>query len=88
MSTVPTLSPHADAATKSTPTGTVVSVTAPAGAPVRWRQVVLLTAGALALYGAFRALPTGTNLHSNDFNLQGKGMVELCDEYKKVFQIR
>ena len=87
MNTVPTPSPHADAATKSTPTGTVVSVTAPAGAPVRWRQVVLLTAGALALYGAFRALPTGTNLHSNDFNLQGKGMVELCDPANPQFVV-
>jgi hypothetical protein len=54
---------------------------------VRWRQVVLLTAGALALYGAFRALPTGTNLHSNDFNLQGKGMVELCDPANPQFVV-
>jgi hypothetical protein len=71
MSTVPTPTSQADAA--------------PASAPVRWRQVVLLTAGALALYAAFRALPTGTNLHSNDFNLQGKGMVELCDPSNPQF---
>ena len=58
---------------------------APVRPAVRWRQVVILTAGALALYGAFRALPTGTNLHSNDFNLQGKGMVELCDPANPQF---
>jgi len=54
-------------------------------APVRWRQIVLLTIGALALYGMFRALPTGTNLHSNDFSVQGKGMVELCDPANPQF---
>jgi hypothetical protein len=55
--------------------------------PVRWRQVALITAGAFALYSAFRALPTGTNLHSNDFNLQGKGMVELCDPANPQFVV-
>lgn len=48
-------------------------------------QIVLLTAAAAALYAGFRALPTGTNLHQNDFNTQGKGMVELCDPANPQF---
>ena len=51
----------------------------------RWRQILLLTAGAIALYVALRALPTGTNLHSADFNMAGKGMVELCDPANPQF---
>jgi len=75
----------AAAAPDATPVGSAVNVAAGLRPPVQWRQVVLLTAGALALYAAFRALPTGTNLHSNDFNLQGKGMVELCDPSNPQF---
>ena len=85
MSIEPSPLSNGETAPDSTPEGAALSAAAPASAPVRWRQVVLLTAGALALYGAFRALPTGTNLHSNDFNLQGKGMVELCDPANPQF---
>ena len=86
MSTVPTPSINTEAAAKKpTPAGAGLNLASPTSAPVRWRQVVLITAGALALYAAFRALPTGTNLHSNDFNLQGKGMVELCDPSNPQF---
>jgi hypothetical protein len=56
-----------------------------ASAPLRWRQIILITVGAMVLYVAFRALPTGTNLHSGDFNVQGKGMVELCDPANPQF---
>ena len=48
-------------------------------------QIVLLTVGAIALYIAFRLLPTGTNLHSADFDTRGKGMVELCDPSNPQF---
>ncbi len=54
-------------------------------ATLRRRQVLLLTAGAVGLYFALRALPTGTNLHSADFNLADKGMVELCDPANPQF---
>ncbi len=87
MSNLPTPSSNGEAVPASMPEGAALSPAAPASAPVRWRQVVLLTAGALALYGAFRALPTGTNLHSSDFNLQGKGMVELCDPTNPQFVV-
>ena len=46
---------------------------------VRWRQVLLLTAGAAALYLTLRALPTGTNLHNSDFAVPGQGQLEYCD---------
>ena len=54
-------------------------------APLRWRQIVLITVGAVVLYAGFRALPTGTNLHSGDFSVPGKGMVELCDPANPQF---
>jgi hypothetical protein len=53
--------------------------TASAGNAVRWRQVLLITAGAVALYFVMRALPTGTNLHNSDFNVPGQGQLEYCD---------
>lgn len=53
--------------------------------PVRWRQIAVITAAAIGLYAGFRLLPTGTNLHSQDFNVQGKGMVELCDPANPQF---
>lgn len=77
MSTVP----DQPAVPDSVPSGPAVTLSA----PVRWRQISLLTAGAVALYLAFRALPTGTNLHSGDFNVSGKGMVELCDPSNPQF---
>lgn len=48
-------------------------------------QIALITAGAVALYIGFRLLPTGTNLHSQDFDTRGKGMVELCDPANPQF---
>lgn len=53
--------------------------------PSKTLQIVAITAGALALYAGFRALPTGTNLHQVDFSTQGKGMVELCDPSNPQF---
>lgn len=54
-------------------------------APVRWRSVAFITLGAVALYAGFRALPTGTNLHQNDFSVQGQGAIELCDPSNPQF---
>lgn len=56
-----------------------------ASAPVRWRSVALITVSAIALYAAFRALPTGTNLHQTDFSVQGQGAIELCDPSNPQF---
>lgn len=49
------------------------------------RQIALITLTALALYAGFRLLPTGTNLHQNDFNVSGKGAIELCDPSNPQF---
>ncbi|MEI6861794.1 MAG: hypothetical protein WCL04_06025 [Verrucomicrobiota bacterium] len=51
----------------------------------QWRQVALLTLGALALYLTLRALPTGTNLHQLDFTVTGTGALELCDPANPQF---
>lgn len=50
-----------------------------------WRQTTLLTLGAVVLYAAMRALPTGTNLHSGDFRVAGAGALELCDPANPQF---
>ena len=55
------------------------------GQAVRSRQVLLLTAGAVVLYFAMRALPTGTNLHNTDFNVPGQGQLEFCDPANPQF---
>lgn len=47
--------------------------------PTQRRSVLLLTAGALALYLGMRWLPTGTNLSHMDFRVEGKGAIEMCD---------
>ena len=50
-----------------------------------WRQVVWITAIALALYVGFRLLPTGTNLHHLDFRVEGRGALEFCDPANPQF---
>lgn len=52
---------------------------------VNWRQALWITAGALALYGVFRVLPTGTNLHHMDFRVEGSGALEMCDPSQPQF---
>jgi hypothetical protein len=49
------------------------------------RQIVLLTAAALALYLVVRLLPTGTNLNHMDFRMTGKGALEFCDPANPQF---
>jgi len=55
-------------------------------------QILLLTAGALALYLLVRLLPTGTNLNHMDFRMEGKGALEFCDpanpQFIPVVQVR
>ena len=50
----------------------------------RWRQVVVITLGAMALYVVARRLPTGTNLSHMDF-LAGAGSIEFCDPANPQF---
>ena len=51
----------------------------------RWRQSLLLTLGAVALFVGIRRLPTGTNLSHMDFRAQGKNVIEFCDPLNPQF---
>jgi hypothetical protein len=51
----------------------------------RWRQSLLLTLGAVALFIGIRQLPTGTNLSHMDFRAQGKNVIEFCDPLNPQF---
>ena len=51
-----------------------------------WRQVALITMGAIALYVGFRLLPTGSNLNHIDFRTGGSpGSLEMCDPSNPQF---
>ena len=58
---------------------------APSGSLRAWRQAAFITLGAAAIYVGMRALPTGTNLHSGDFQVTGKGALEMCDPSNPQF---
>lgn len=49
------------------------------------RQVLIITAVALALFLGVRLLPTGTNLNHMDFRVEGKGALEFCDPANPQF---
>lgn len=49
------------------------------------RQVLIITAVALALFLGVRLLPTGTNLNHMDFRVVGKGALEFCDPANPQF---
>jgi hypothetical protein len=54
--------------------------------PRQWRQVALITIGAVALYAGFRVLPTGSNLNHIDFKTGGSpGSLEMCDPSNPQF---
>jgi hypothetical protein len=55
------------------------------GKGIRWLQVGLITAGAVAIYVTMRELPTGTNLHNADFSVPGQGQLEFCDPANPQF---
>lgn len=55
------------------------------GVPHAWRQIALITGAALALYAAFRLMPTGTNLNHMDFRVEGKNTLEMCDPSNPQF---
>jgi hypothetical protein len=49
-----------------------------------WR-VVRITIVAVALYGVFRILPTGTNLSHMDFRVEGSNVIQMCDPANPQF---
>ena len=51
----------------------------------RNRQIIVITAAALALYVVVRLLPTGSNLNHMDFRMEGKGGLEFCDPANPQF---
>ncbi|HUJ41961.1 MAG TPA: hypothetical protein VLW52_00015 [Opitutaceae bacterium] len=53
--------------------------------PREWRQIALITLGAVALFVAVRALPTGTNLAHVDFQVSGGNIIQFCDPANPAF---
>ncbi len=51
----------------------------------QWRQLALLTGGAIALFVAVRRLPTGTNLAHVDFQVPGGNSIQFCDPANPAF---
>lgn len=51
------------------------------------RQLLLITAGAVAVFAGLRALPTGTDLSHMDFRVEARGMgtIEFCDPLNPQF---
>lgn len=49
------------------------------------RQIILITAAAVALYVGVRLLPVGSNVNHMDFRLEGKGAIEFCDPANPQF---
>jgi hypothetical protein len=50
-----------------------------------WRQIALISAGAVALYVGVRRLPTGTNLNHIDFRVAGSSSIDFCDPANPQF---
>ncbi len=58
------------------------------GAPLtkqQWRQLGLITLGAIAIFVFMRRLPTGTNLSHMDFRVNAKNSIEFCDPLNPQF---
>ena len=51
----------------------------------RNRQIILITAVAVALFVTMRLLPVGSNVNHMDFRLEGKGAIEFCDPANPQF---
>src|SRR5471032_3011953 len=49
------------------------------------RQLAWITAGAIAVFGFLRFLPTGTNLSHMDFRVNAKNSIEFCDPLNPQF---
>ena len=55
------------------------------GSVRQYRQIALITFGAVGLFTVFRLLPTGTNLNHMDFRVQGGNSIEMCDPANPQF---
>src|SRR5258708_17579374 len=53
--------------------------------PHQRRQLVWITAGALAVFIFLRLLPTGTNLNHMDFRVNAKNSIDFCDPLNPQF---
>jgi hypothetical protein len=62
-----------------------MSTTTTQFAGAQWRQIVLITLGAVALYLGMRLVPTGTNLNHMDFRVTGGNAIEFCDPSNPQF---
>lgn len=51
----------------------------------QWRQLIVITVAAIAIYVTLRLLPTGTNLNHMDFRVQGSNSIEFCDPLNPQF---
>jgi hypothetical protein len=51
----------------------------------QWRQITLITLGAVVLFIAARRLPTGTNLAHADFQAPGGNIIQFCDPANPAF---
>lgn len=51
----------------------------------QWRQMGLITAGAIVVFAVLRWLPTGTNLSHMDFRVDAKNPIEFCDPLNPQF---
>jgi hypothetical protein len=54
-------------------------------APHPWRQILLITVAAVAMFLIVRRLPTGTNLSHLDFRVQGGNVIQFCDPTNPQF---
>lgn len=53
--------------------------------PNQWRQIGLITVGAIAVFAFLRWLPTGTNLSHMDFRVDAKNSIDFCDPLNPQF---
>ncbi len=51
----------------------------------QWRQLIIISIAAVAIYVTMRLLPTGTNLNHMDFRVQGGNSIEFCDAHNPQF---
>ena len=51
----------------------------------QWRQIGIITVGAIVLFAFFRWLPTGTSLSHMDFRVDAKNSIEFCDPLNPQF---
>jgi hypothetical protein len=70
------------------PAAFAVAATPPSAfSAAQWRQLLLITVGAAAIFAGLRLLPTGTNLSHMDFRVDPKAgnAIEFCDPLNPQF---